>query len=98
MQILLRLPVVEAAVGLKRSAIYGRIARGLFPAPVELGPRSVAWVKTEVEIIVAAIIQGASEAELRAEVTKLHRVRGYQPDDAKRAKYKELVAKRRKAA
>jgi prophage regulatory protein len=94
---LIRLPSVEAAIGLRRSAIYGRVARGLFPSPVELGPRSVAWVKSEVEIILAAIINGATEDELRAEVEAIHRARGYQPDVAKRAKYKAIVAKRRAA-
>lgn len=97
METLLRLPSVEAAVGFRRSAIYGRIARGLFPAPVELGPRSVAWVKTEVEIILAAIIRGATEDELRAAVADIHRARGYEPDAAKRAKYRAIVAKRRAA-
>ena len=40
---LLRLPHVEAVVGLKKSKIYSLLQAGQFPAPVRLGPRSVRW-------------------------------------------------------
>ena len=40
---LLRLPQVEAVVGLKKSKIYSLLQEGQFPAPVRLGPRSVRW-------------------------------------------------------
>ena len=40
---LLRLPEVEAVVGLKKSKIYSLLQEGQFPAPVKLGPRSVRW-------------------------------------------------------
>ena len=39
----LRLPAVMTAVGLARATIYKRIKAGTFPAPVQLGPRAVAW-------------------------------------------------------
>jgi prophage regulatory protein len=45
---LLRLPEVIRAVGLRRSAIYARVAAGTFPAPVSIGARSVAWVSDDV--------------------------------------------------
>lgn len=92
---LLKLPSVESAIGLKRSAIYDRIERGLFVAPVDLGKRSVGWVSTEVETIQRAIIRGASEDELRALVTEMHQARGYKPNVAKQAKYRAIVQKRR---
>lgn len=38
-----RLPTVMQATGLGRSTIYRLVASGLFPAPVHLGPRAVAW-------------------------------------------------------
>ncbi|MNW18653.1 Prophage CP4-57 regulatory protein (AlpA) [compost metagenome] len=34
--------------GLSRSAIYGRIKLGLFPAQVQLGPKSVAWLASDI--------------------------------------------------
>ena len=40
-EILLRLPEVEAVVGVKKSKIYSLVQEGQFPAPVRLGPRSV---------------------------------------------------------
>jgi len=43
----LRLPAVIEMVGLQRTAIYGRIKAGTFPAPVQLGPRAVAWDEQE---------------------------------------------------
>lgn len=46
--ILLRLPQVETATGLKKSALYQRIKEGSFPTAVRLGPKSVAWRSDEV--------------------------------------------------
>lgn len=46
--ILLRMPQVEAATGLKKSALYQRIKEGSFPTAVRLGPKSVAWRSDEV--------------------------------------------------
>ena len=40
---LLRLPEVEAIVGLKKSKLYELIADNRFPQPVKLGTRSVRW-------------------------------------------------------
>jgi prophage regulatory protein len=39
---------VEAAVRLKKSAIYARIARGEFPRPVKLSSTVSVWVEVEV--------------------------------------------------
>ena len=44
---LLRLPAVMARVGLKRSAIYERIALNTFPKPIPLGSVS-AWAESEI--------------------------------------------------
>lgn len=48
MQVLKR-PVVSELTGLPRSTLYALIKRNLFPKPVKIGNRSVAWVKSEVE-------------------------------------------------
>ncbi len=45
---LMRLPEVVQVVGLSRTTIYDRVAKGTFPAPMQLGPASVAWVQSEV--------------------------------------------------
>jgi prophage regulatory protein len=45
----LRLPTVIERVGLQKTAIYARIAKGTFPKPVQLaGGRAVAWDQDEV--------------------------------------------------
>lgn len=40
---ILRLPAVEARVGLSRATIYRRVAAGDFPKPVPLGGKAVGW-------------------------------------------------------
>lgn len=44
----LRLPEVKALTGLSKTSIYELIRGRDFPAPVRLGPRAVAWVKSEI--------------------------------------------------
>ena len=44
----LRLPQVQDAVALRRSAIYALIARGEFPKPVKLGRRVACWSQREI--------------------------------------------------
>ncbi|MCD6704914.1 MAG: AlpA family phage regulatory protein [Thiobacillus sp.] len=74
-QRLLRLPTVKAETGTSRSTIYLRIQQGLWPKPVKLGPRSVAWPATEVAALNAARIAGMADAEIRALVAKLEAAR-----------------------
>ncbi len=45
----LRLPQVIQLVGLSRSSIYLLIQRGLFPKPVQLSLRAVAWRQADIE-------------------------------------------------
>jgi prophage regulatory protein len=47
--IFLRLPDVKAVTGLSKSSLYELIRANRFPAPVRLGPRVVAWVRSEVK-------------------------------------------------
>lgn len=45
-----RQPLVLQAVGLKKSALYHRIAAGEFPRPIPLGSgRAVGWLAHEVQ-------------------------------------------------
>ncbi len=53
---LLRLPQVKERTGLSRSAIYARVAQGDFPVPVQIGPRSVAWIDREISAWIQARI------------------------------------------
>ena len=48
MERLLKLPQVEALVGLKKSKIYALIQTGAFPVPVKIG-RTSSWLEGEVQ-------------------------------------------------
>ena len=69
--ILLRRPLVERATGYSRSTLYSRMASGLWPKPVPLGARAVAWPAHEVEAMNAARIAGLGERQLRDLVQRL---------------------------
>lgn len=56
---LLRIQSVISQTGLSRSTIDRRIAAGLFPKPVQLGVRSVAWRAAEVDAWVKALTEKA---------------------------------------
>ena len=44
----LRLPEVKAITGLSKSSLYALIKEKSFPAPIRVGARAVAWVRSEV--------------------------------------------------
>ena len=45
----LRLPEVKAVTGLSKTTLYTLIREKSFPAPVQVGPRAVGWVRSEVK-------------------------------------------------
>ena len=47
--VFLRLPGVMRMTGLSRSTLYRLVANKQFPRPVRLGPRAVAWRRTDIE-------------------------------------------------
>ncbi len=53
---LLRLPEVISRTGRSRSRIYSDLQTGSFPRPINIGPRAVAWVESEVDQWIAARI------------------------------------------
>ena len=58
----IRLPEVKAVTGLSKTTIYELIRLKNFPAPVRLGPRAVAWVKSEVRQWAVARVHSRSAA------------------------------------
>jgi prophage regulatory protein len=44
----IKLSTVKDYTSLSTSEIYRRIAAGTFPAQVTLGPKSVAWIESEI--------------------------------------------------
>jgi prophage regulatory protein len=75
----LRLTGVQRRVPYSRSTIYAKIARGEFPAPIDLGARAVAWLESDIdEWIASRIAKGralasvppaAGNGKIRAEVS-----------------------------
>lgn len=53
---LLRLTDVKARTGKSTSSIYEAIAVGTFPRPVKVGPRTSAWVESEIDAWIEARI------------------------------------------
>jgi prophage regulatory protein len=58
----LRLSEVIQRVGMQKSAVYARIRRGEFPAPVQLGGGMVAWVEAEIDTWMDSLIQDRDAA------------------------------------
>ena len=46
---ILRLPEVKRLTGLSRSSLYRLMAKGLFPAQVQISERAVGWREEEVQ-------------------------------------------------
>lgn len=67
-----RLPEVKAVTGLSKSSLYALVRAKTFPAPVQLGPRTVGWVRTEVT-------QWAAERVLTARVKPQPSARKFMP-------------------
>jgi len=68
---LLRVPEVTAAAAVSRSTLYALVAKGLWPAPVKLGMRSVGWPEGEVETLNRARIAGLRDDDIRQLVVHL---------------------------
>ena len=72
---LLRLPAVMRLSGYSRSMIYSLIAQGLYPRPIKISERAVAWLSSEVEQMLSAIVSGQPEEQRRALVSQMHTTR-----------------------
>ena len=64
---LLRRKQVEARTGLRRSKLYDLVKRGLFPAPIHLSARCVAWVASEIDVWIARRISESRSTPTPAE-------------------------------
>jgi prophage regulatory protein len=59
---ILRLPEVERMSGLRRSAIYERMAEGRFPQSIPLGGRLVGWLESEIQEWIRELAASRSKA------------------------------------
>jgi len=68
---LIRKPEVLALTGLSKSTLHNRINDGLFTPPISLGARAIAFVESEVEAVIRAMIAEQQPAEIKELVTNL---------------------------
>jgi len=68
---LIRKPTVLAITGLSKSTLYNRINDGLFIPPISLGARAVAFVASEVDAVIHAMIEEKPPAEIKTLVSSL---------------------------
>ena len=74
-QSLERCKAVLKRTGDGRTTHYQKIKDGLFPKPVRIGGRSVAWPSTEVDALITARIAGKTDSEIRVLVSTLEAAR-----------------------
>lgn len=63
---ILRMPQVEAKVGLKRTAIYERIQRGEFPRGLKLSKCATGWLEHEIDAYIQAKAEARGDARTEA--------------------------------
>lgn len=68
---ILRASQAQEATGLPRSSFYSQVGKGLLPPSVQLGPRSVGWVESEINAVNVARILGRSDEEIKNLVIQL---------------------------
>lgn len=54
---LLRLPEVIARIGVGRTTWLVGVRQGLYPKPVRIGARAVAWRSTDIELVISRGVQ-----------------------------------------
>lgn len=48
---------VSKESGLSRNELYRRVSAGTFPAPIKLGPKTNAWLESEINAWKQAVIE-----------------------------------------
>jgi len=54
-----------------RSTLYGEIRRGIFPKPISIGTRKIAWPEHEIDQMMQLYLHSPSEEEMRDFVKSL---------------------------
>lgn len=69
--VMLRRPAVQARTGRSRSSLYADVSDGLWPPPVRVGRRTVAWPEREVAAVLEARLAGYDDDAIRRLVQRL---------------------------
>ena len=68
---IIRVQEVLAITGIPKSSLYEKIKQGLFCPQISLGARSVGFILSEVKAVMALMINGADENELKMRIANL---------------------------
>lgn len=74
-QKLIRLSEVLDRYPVSRSTLYKQIKQGVFPRPIQISDRSVAWIESEISQILFAKIQNRGTEDTRRLVSALENER-----------------------
>lgn len=72
---LIRLSEVLDRYPVSRSTLYKQIKQGVFPRPIQISDRSVAWIESEISQILFAKIQDRGTEDTRRLVSALENER-----------------------
>lgn len=73
--VIIRRPALLNYLQISRSNLYAKISKGLWPKPILLGVRSVGWLESENEQVLAAMIAGESTNDIKQLVSSLMKER-----------------------
>ena len=66
---LLRLPQVMKRTGLGRSSIYAGMRNNIFPKPIKLGKRAIAWTKSSIDNWIDECIKNSRSDKTKRAIT-----------------------------
>jgi len=66
-----RKPRIKDITGMSNTALHTQIKEGVFPPPISIGDRAVAFVDSEINAVLAARIAGKSKDEIKVIVAHL---------------------------
>jgi len=72
---LIREPKVIDRTGYSKTSLRTKVNKGEFPKPVNISERAVAWVETEVDQLIEALIAEKSKSEIKELVKEIHQGR-----------------------
>jgi prophage regulatory protein len=67
----IRKPELLERFGFSKTTLHTKISKEQFPPPVALGDRAVAWPSHELDAVLAAMVAGKSDDEMRTLVADL---------------------------
>jgi len=66
-----RRPEVLDRFGIGNTCLHNRIKQGLMPPPIPLGGRAVGFLRHELDAVLAAMVAGKSQEQIKALVCEL---------------------------